>query len=116
MVFPNGKRFYFLRKAPVKRTQYGKTEEYYQCENCEGCPRKEKCHKSSQSRTVQANEELAQFHEEVLENLNSIHGALLRMNRSYKRWHRSWMDDVIFEPASYPAVLIENFHNLELQV
>ena len=116
MVFPNGKRFYFLRKAPVKRTPYGRAEEYYQCENCEGCPRKEKCHKSSQNRTVRTNEELTQFHEEVLENLNSIHGALLWMNRSYKRWRRRWMDDVIFEPASYPAVLIASFHNLELQV
>ena len=28
------------------------------------------------------NEELTQFHNEVLDNLNSIHGALLRMNRS----------------------------------
>ncbi len=28
------------------------------------------------------NEELTKFHKEVLCNLNSIHGALLRMNRS----------------------------------
>ena len=28
MVCPNGKRFYFLRKAPVKGNQYGRTEEY----------------------------------------------------------------------------------------
>ena len=100
----------------MKRTQYGRAEEYYQCENCKGCPGKEKCHKSSQNRIVRANEELAQFHEEVLENLNSIHGALLRMNRSYKRLRRRWMEGVILEPASYPAVLIESFHNLELQV
>lgn len=112
MVCPNGKRFYFLRKAPVKGNQYGRTEEYYQCENCEGCPHREKCHKSSQNRIVRINKELTQFHEEVLENLNSIHGALLRMNRSiqsegafggikwnrsYKRLRRRGMEGVILE-------------------
>ncbi len=37
MVCPNGKRFYFLRTAPIKKNQYGRTEESYQGENCEGC-------------------------------------------------------------------------------
>ena len=31
MVCPNGKQFYFLRSAPVKGNQFGRTEEYYQC-------------------------------------------------------------------------------------
>ncbi len=45
------------------------------------------------------NEELTQFHAEVLNNLNSIHGALLRMNRSIQsegtfgtiKWNRSYI-------------------------
>ena len=58
------------------------------------------------------NEELTQFHKEVLNNLNSVHGALLRMNRSiqaegtfggikwnkgYKRLRRRGIDGVILE-------------------
>ena len=61
---------------------------------------------------MRINKELTQFHEEVLENLNSIHGALLRMNRriqsegafggikwnrSYKRLRRRGMEGVILE-------------------
>ena len=112
MVCPNGKRFHFLRTAPVKGNQYGRTEEYYQCEDCEGCSHRERCHKSSQNRVVRINEELTQFHEEVLGNLNSVHGALLRMNRSiqsegtfggikwnrsYKRLRRKGLEGVILE-------------------
>ncbi len=44
------------------------------------------------------NEELSQFHQEVLGNLNCIHGALFRMNRSIQsegangiiKWNRSY--------------------------
>lgn len=60
------------------------------------------------------NEELTGFHQEVLSNLNSIHGALLRMNRriqaegvyggikrnrSYTRARRKGLEGVIFEIA-----------------
>ena len=112
MVCPNGKRFYFLRSAPVKGNQFGRTEEYYQCENCVGCPHREKCHKSKENRVVRINEELTKFHNEVLSNLNCVHGALLRMNRSiqaegafggikwnkgYKRLRRRGLEGVILE-------------------
>ena len=61
---------------------------------------------------MRINEELTQFHKEVLNNLNSVHGALLRMNRSiqaegafgeikwnrgYKRLRRRGMEGVILE-------------------
>ena len=112
MVCPNGKRFHFLRSAPVKGNQFGRTEEYYQCEDCTDCPHREECHKSKDNRVVRINEELTQFHNEVLNNLNSVHGALLRMNRSiqaegafgeikwnrgYKRLHRRGREGVILE-------------------
>ena len=112
MVCPNGKRFYFLRSAPVKGNQFGRTEEYYQCENCVGCPHRETCHKSKENRIVRINEELTKFHNEVLSNLNCVHGALLRMNRSiqaegafggikwnkgYKRLRRRGLEGVILE-------------------
>ena len=112
MICPNGKRFHFLRSAPVKGNQFGRTEEYYQCEDCTGCPHTERCHKSKENRVVRINEELTQFHNEVLNNLNSVHGALLRMNRSiqaegtfggikwnkgYKRLRRRGIEGVILE-------------------
>ena len=112
MVCPNGKRFRFLRSAPVKGNQFGRTEEYYQCEDCTGCLHREKCHKSQYNRVVRINEELTQFHKEVLTNLNCVHGALLRMNRSiqaegafgeikwnrgYKRIRRRGIEGVILE-------------------
>ena len=70
-----------------------------QCEDCSGCPHKEKCCKCKGNRIVRLNEELTQFHAEVLNNLNSIHGALLRMNRSIQsegtfgtiKWNRSYI-------------------------
>lgn len=98
MVCPNGERFRSQRTARVKGNQYGRTEEYYQCENCEGCLHRKQCHKGSGNRVVRINEELTSFHLEVLGNLNSIHGALLRRNRSIQaegaygaiKWNRGY--------------------------
>lgn len=97
-VCPGGKRFYYLRTAPVRGNKCGRTEEYYQCEDCSGCPHKEKCHKATGNRIIRLNEELTVFHREVLNNLNCIHGALLRMNRSIQaegafgtiKWNRAY--------------------------
>ena len=112
LICPNGKKFHFLRSQLIKGNQYGRTEEFYQCEDCTDCSHREKCHKSKDNRVVRINEELTAFHEEVLNNLNSIHGALLRMNRSiqaegtfggikwnrqYKRLRRRGMEGVILE-------------------
>lgn len=98
LVCPNNKKFVFQRTALVKGNQYGRTEEFYQCEDCSGCPYKEKCSKAKGNRTIRLNQELTGFHEEVLDNLNCIHGALLRMNRSIQaegafggiKWNRSY--------------------------
>ena len=54
----------------------------YQCEDCSGCPYAEQCKKTDKNRTVRINRELTAMHQEVIENLESIQGALLRMNRS----------------------------------
>ena len=97
-VCPGGKRFHYLKTVPVRGNKYGRTEEYYQCEDCSGCPYREKCHKSKENRIVRINKELTVFHKEVLANLNCVHGALLRMNRSIQaegafgsiKWNRSY--------------------------
>lgn len=71
-VCPGEKRFFYLKTAPVKGNLYGRKEEYYQCEDCEGCSHRERCHKSKDNRVIRVNEELTEFHREVLENLNSV--------------------------------------------
>lgn len=98
MICPAGKRFFFQRRAHVKGNQYGRTEEYYQCESCDGCELKSQCHKGKGNRIVKVNEELTGFHREVIENLNCVQGALLRMNRSIQsegafgtiKWNRNY--------------------------
>ena len=98
LVCPNGKKFHYLYSRPVRGNKYGRTEEFYQCEDCMNCPFKEKCCKCKGNRIIRLNKELTSFHEEVLANLNCIHGALLRMNRSIQsegtngiiKWNRSY--------------------------
>lgn len=122
LVCPNDKVFHFAYRRPVKGNQYGRQEEYYTCEDCSGCPYAEKCKKTDKDRAVKINEELSAMHEEVLDNLESIHGALLRMNRSiqaegtfgtmkYDRWYkrivRRGLDSVRLE-----LFLVSIDHNL----
>lgn len=98
LLCPNNKKFLFLRSEPVKGNRYGRTEELYQCEDCSGCPHKDKCTKAKGNRTIRLNEELTRFHKEVLDNLTCVHGALLRMNRTIQaegafggiKWNRSY--------------------------
>lgn len=79
---PNGKGFHLQYRKAIKGNAYGREEEIYQCEDCSGCPYAEKCKKGEGNRTVRVNQELTKMHQEVIENLESIQGALLRMNRS----------------------------------
>ena len=98
-VCPNGKRFVFKEKKHISKNKYGRTEEIYECESCEGCPYKDECcPKTSHNRTIRMNQELTSIHQEVVSNLESIHGALLRMNRSIQaegtfgilKWDKSY--------------------------
>lgn len=82
LICPNGKRFIFSHRKPVRGNQYGRQEEIYVCENCKGCPYASQCKKTEGNRSIRINEELTAFHQEVIKNLESIQGALLRMNRS----------------------------------
>lgn len=113
LVCPNNKKFKLKCNRAVRGNKYGRTEEVYVCESCEGCSHKEKCcPKTKGNRTIQMNRELTAMHEEVIENLCSIHGALLCMNRSiqsegafgvikwdrsYKRAFRRGLESVILE-------------------
>lgn len=79
---PNGKAFHFAYRKAVRGNHYGRQEEVYICEDCSGCPYAEQCKKTEKNRTIRLNSELTAIHEEVINNLESIQGALLRMNRS----------------------------------
>ena len=113
LICPNGKKFYFKSRRHVYKNKYGRTEEIYECETCEGCQYKSDCcPKASHNRTIHMNQELTSIHKEVISNLESIHGALLRMNcsiqaegtfgvlkwdKSYKRLFRRGEKNVILE-------------------
>ena len=98
-ICPGGKRFHYLKSAPIRGNKCGRMEEYYECEDCTGCEYKEQCTKAAGNRVIRLNEELTAFHKEVLENLNCAHGALLRMNRCIQaegaygsiKWNRSYI-------------------------
>ena len=97
-VCPGGKEFHYLKSQPIKHNRYGRTEELWQCEDCSNCSRKSECCKCAGNRVIRLNEELSCMHNEVLHNLNSVHGALLRMNRSIQaegafgtiKWNRAY--------------------------
>ena len=99
LICPNGREFHFKSRQHVYRNKYGRTEEIYECESCEDCPHKSDCcPKASNKRMIRMNEELTSIHQEVISNLESIHGALLRMNRSIQaegtfgvlKWDKSY--------------------------
>ena len=98
-VCPNGKAFVCKGNRHIRGNRYGRAEELYECEDCTGCPYKQQCCKhADRNRTIRMNRELTEIHQEVLRNLNSIHGALLCMNRSIQaeglfgsmKWNRSY--------------------------
>ena len=113
IICPNNKKFKFKETRHIRGNQYGRTEEIYECEDCSNCCYKQECcPKAQNNRSIRLNQELTKIHKEVLNNLNSIHGALLCMNRSiqaegtfgiikcdksYKRLRRKGLENVQLE-------------------
>ena len=119
---PNGKAFHLQYRQHIKGNAYGRQEEIYQCEDCTGCPLAERCKKTDKNRIVRINRELTAMHQEVIENLESIHGALLRMNRSIQsegtfgiikndRWYKRIVRRGI-ESVRLEVFLVSIGHNL----
>lgn len=99
LICPNGKKFHFKNRKHVYKNKYGRMEEIYECESCVDCKHKSDCSpRASGNRTIRMNQELTEIHQEVISNLESIHGALLRMNRSIQaegtfgvlKWDKSY--------------------------
>ena len=122
LICPNNKKFRFAYRKAVKGNQYGRQEEIYICEDCSECSYAAACKKTDKNRSIRLNQELTAMHQEVLDNLECTHGALLRMNRSiqaegtfgilkYDRWYkrvvRRGLDSVRLE-----LLLVSVGHNL----
>ena len=110
---PNDKAFHFLYRKNVRGNQYGRKEELYECEDCSGCPYAEKCKKTDKNRTVRINQELTSMHQEVIENLESIHGALLRMNRSIQA---EGTFGIVKNDRWYKRIVRRGIHSVKLEV
>ena len=82
LICPNGKKFIKLDEKAIPNNKDRRTVERYQCENCEGCPLRAKCHKSKDNRVININKALTAYHKKVIENLASDRGVELRMKRS----------------------------------
>mgnify|MGYP003083646926 FL=1 len=110
---PNDKAFHFLYRKNVRGNQYGRKEEVYECEDCSGCPYAKKCKKTDKNRTVRINQELTSMHQEVIENLESIHGALLRMNRSIQA---EGTFGIMKSNRWYQRIVRRGIHSVKLEV
>lgn len=132
LICPNGKKFNFWKRKPIYGNKYGRTEELYICEDCSNCTLRSKCcRKKSGNRVIQLNQELTEIHNEVVRNLESTHGALLRMNRSiqaegvfgilkwdrsYKRTLRRGIESVILEfQLIFMGFNLYKYHNKKLK-
>jgi len=110
---PNGKAFHLRYRKGVKGNLYGRQEEIYECEDCAGCPYSGQCKKGDGNRTVRINRELTAMHEEVIRNLESIRGALLRMNRSIQA---EGTFGVIKEDRCYRRIVRRGIESVRLEV
>jgi hypothetical protein len=54
----------------------------YECEDCEGCPLRERCTASQKNRRMDVSKKLLAFCDESEENIKGDEGILLRANRS----------------------------------
>lgn len=98
LICPDGRRFEHLCDRHIRGNKYGRTEEIYKCESCDGCHKRAECSKGNGDRTIHMSRELTAIHNEVLNNLKSDLGITLRTNRSIQaegtfgsiKWNRSY--------------------------
>src|SRR5690606_662740 len=82
-ICPAGRRLCHVEVKQRKTINGYLTERaIYECEDCSGCPLKEKCTKSTGNRQIQVNKRLQKLRQEAACNLHSEKGKLLRARRS----------------------------------
>ena len=105
----------FYPKYPVADAGYGSYNNYIYCEQ-------KRCKKTEKNRTERINEELTSMHQEVIENLESIEGVRLRMNRSIQAEgtfgvmkHDRWYKRIVrrgIKSVRLEVILVSIGHNL----
>lgn len=113
LICPNHKKFIFFKKVPIRGNKYGREEEKYICEDCSNCPFLSKCHKSKGNRVITLNKELTSYHKEVIQNLQSVHGALLRMNRSIQS---EGTFGILKEDRKYKRIVRRGLNSVNLEI
>ena len=81
-ICPNNKKLIYSHNTKMKTTVYEAYNKVYRCNDCDGCPFREKCTTSKYGRTISYNEELESYKQIVRDNLESEKGIKLRVNRS----------------------------------
>ena len=69
-------------KHQKSKSGYQSEVTVYECENCDGCPYKEKCTKSRGNKKLYVSKKFIAQRQESYENIMSEKGVLYRMNRS----------------------------------
>ena len=83
-ICPNGKKLNHAYDSK-RKTQIGYevVKSYYICENCKGCPHREKCYKGKyENRKVGFSKTMARQKAEATERITTDEGNILRQNRS----------------------------------
>ena len=69
-------------KTKKSFTGYESESKIYRCESCEGCPYYGKCYKGQYTKSIQVSERFDAFRKESRDNITSVKGIQLRINRS----------------------------------
>jgi len=73
-----------LQYEGIRRSKSGYESHvsYYECESCDGCPKKKQCTRSKGNRKLQVSKKFIEQRTASLSRITSEKGILLRMNRS----------------------------------
>ena len=82
-ICPNGKKLKYVYTENLKTDNgYETDRKVYRCESCEGCPFRNKCHKSSENRKIKVSHKLNEYNQKAHDLITTDEGVKLRMNRS----------------------------------
>jgi len=116
----------------MQHTKEEKYEKIFRCHDCEGCTLRDKCTTSKIGRTISINEEYESYKKIARDNLNSMEGINLRVNRSiqvegafgvmkenmkYRRFNRRSKEKAKLEATLVSIGMnISKFHNKKYRV
>ena len=82
-ICPGKKKLKYIETKKQKTDNgYETSRKVYQCESCEGCPYRNKCHKSQSNRKIEVSHKFKNQNRKATELITTDDGIKLRMNRS----------------------------------